>query len=136
MVKNLPASARDARDTVSIPGLVRFLGVGSDNPLQYSCLEHSVDRGAWRATVHGFTELEKTERLRARTPHTPTHTHTHTHPLLSTWLRIVKMILIVENGKTEQIRNPHLPLPALVNFLGKCIVNLVLNKGNKKKVLG
>ena len=46
------------------------------------------------------------------------------------------MILVVENGKTEQIRNPHLPLPALVNFLGKCIVNLVLNKGNKKKVLG
>ena len=46
------------------------------------------------------------------------------------------MILIVENGKTEQIRNPRLPLPPPVNFLGKCIVNFILSKENKKEVLG
>ena len=119
----------------SIPGLVRFPGVGNGSSLQYSSLENSVDRGAWRAAVLGFTESETTKRLSARA-HTHTHTHTHTHSLLSTWLRIVKMILIVENGKTEQIRNPCLPLPPPVNFLGKCIVNLILSKGNKKEVLG
>ena len=47
VVKNLPASAGDARDVGSIPGLGRFPGVGSGNPLQYSCLENSMDRGAW-----------------------------------------------------------------------------------------
>ena len=44
MVKNMPASAGDARDVSSIPGLGRFPGVGSDNPLQYSCLENPMDR--------------------------------------------------------------------------------------------
>ena len=45
MVKNLPASAGDARDTGSIPELERSPGVGNGNPLQYSCLENSIDRG-------------------------------------------------------------------------------------------
>ena len=49
MVKNLPASAGD---TSAIPGL-RSLGEGNGNSLQYSCLENSMDRGAWQATVHG-----------------------------------------------------------------------------------
>ena len=52
MVKNPPVNAGDARDAGSIPGLGRSLGVGSGNPLQYSCLKNSVDRGAWQATVH------------------------------------------------------------------------------------
>ena len=52
MVKNLPANARDIRDTGSIPGLGRSPGVGHGNPLQYSCLENSMDIGAWWATVH------------------------------------------------------------------------------------
>ena len=38
------------------PGLGRTLGVGNDNPLQYSCLENSMDREAWHATVHGVTQ--------------------------------------------------------------------------------
>ena len=52
-VKNLPANAGDRRDMGSIPGWGRSPGVGNDNPLQYSCLENFMDRGAWRATVLG-----------------------------------------------------------------------------------
>ena len=56
VVKNLPASAGDVEDEGSIPGLRRSLGRGQGNPLQYSCLENPIDRGAWRATVHGVTK--------------------------------------------------------------------------------
>ena len=52
MVKNPPASAGDAG---SVPGLRRSVGVGNGNPLQYPCLENFMDRGAWRAVVHGVT---------------------------------------------------------------------------------
>ena len=51
VVKNLPASAGDKRDIDSIPGLGRSPGGGHGNPLQYSCLESPMNRGAWRATV-------------------------------------------------------------------------------------
>ena len=50
VVKNPCASLGD-----SIPGLGRFPGVGNGNPLQYSCLETFMDRGAWQATIHGVT---------------------------------------------------------------------------------
>ena len=50
VVKNLPANAGGARDAGRPPG------GGHDNPLQYSCLEHPVDRGAWLATVPGVTK--------------------------------------------------------------------------------
>ena len=56
MVKNLPANTGDLRDTGSIPGLGRLLGVGNGNPLQYSCLENPMERGAWGAVVHGVAE--------------------------------------------------------------------------------
>ena len=56
MVKNLSANAEQVRDMGSIPGLGRSLGKGKDNPLQYSCLENSMDRRAWQATVHGVTK--------------------------------------------------------------------------------
>ena len=62
MVTNLPANARDARDAGLIPGWGRSLGEEKGNPLQYSCLENSMDRGAWWATVHGAAkELDTTE---------------------------------------------------------------------------
>ena len=51
MVKNPLANAGDTRDVGSIPGLGRALGVGNDNPLQYSCLENSVGTGARQAPV-------------------------------------------------------------------------------------
>ena len=46
VVKNPPASAEDTRDMGSIPGVGRFPGEGNDKPLQYSCLENPMDRGA------------------------------------------------------------------------------------------
>ena len=49
-------SALKAGDPASTPGLGRFHGEGNGHPLQYSCLENSMDRGAWRATVHGVTK--------------------------------------------------------------------------------
>ena len=65
-VKNLPASAGDIRGAGLIPGLGRA-PEGHGNPRQYSCLENLMDRGAWLATVHGVTELDKTEPLRVNT---------------------------------------------------------------------
>ena len=56
VVKNLLANAEDSRDKGSIPGLRRSPGEGNGNPLQYSCLENSIDREAWRATVHGVAK--------------------------------------------------------------------------------
>ena len=47
VVKNLPANAGDIRDAGSIHGMGRSPGEGNGNPLQYSCLENSMDRGAW-----------------------------------------------------------------------------------------
>ena len=53
MVKNLLPKAGDTRDVGLIPGLVRSPGKGNGNPLQYSCLEISLDRGVRQVTVHG-----------------------------------------------------------------------------------
>ena len=62
MVKNLLADAGNIRDVGSIPGLGRSPGGGSDNPLQYSCLENLIGREAWWATIHGSSEeLDMTE---------------------------------------------------------------------------
>ena len=62
MVKNLPAKPGDGG---WIPGLGRSSGVGNGNPLQYSCLENSMDRGVRQVTVYGVAEWDMTE-----------HTHT------------------------------------------------------------
>ena len=54
--KNPPANAGDVGDASSIPGLGRSPGGGNGNPLQHSCLENPMDRGAWQATVHGVAQ--------------------------------------------------------------------------------
>ena len=53
VVKNLPVNAGDTRDTSLIPGSGRSPRGENGNPLQYSCLENSMERGAWQAIVHG-----------------------------------------------------------------------------------
>ena len=65
VVKNPPANAGDARDMGLTPGSAIYSGVGSGTPLQYSCRDNSMDRGARRAAVHWVAESDTTE-----------HTHT------------------------------------------------------------
>ena len=60
LVKNLPANAGDVGDVGLIPGLGKSPGGGNGDPLQYSHLENSMDRGAWRATVHGVAKVSNT----------------------------------------------------------------------------
>ena len=69
MVKNQPANAGDIRDTRGMSP-----GVGHGNPLQYSCLENPMDRGAWWVTVH---RVEQSQTRLKQLKHTHTHTHTH-----------------------------------------------------------
>ena len=57
VVKNMLANAGYIRDEDSIPGLGRSPGEGNGNPLQYSCLENPMDRGAWWVTVHGIERI-------------------------------------------------------------------------------
>ena len=62
--KNLPASAGDARDSGSIPGLGRSPGVGNGNPLQYFCLGNPMDRGALEGySPRGCKESDTTKQL-------------------------------------------------------------------------
>ena len=61
MVKNLLVSAGDTGGVGLILRSGRFPGGGNDNPLQYSCLKNSKDRGAWQATFHGVVQSDKTE---------------------------------------------------------------------------
>ena len=57
VVKNLPANAGDIRDAGSIPGSERSSEEGNGYTLKYSCLENSMDRGAWQA-IHGVTRSQ------------------------------------------------------------------------------
>ena len=58
VVKNLLANAGDIIDADSMPRLGRSHGVGNGNPLQCSCLENPMNRGAWWATVHGVAKSQ------------------------------------------------------------------------------
>ena len=60
VVKNPPANAGDIGNAGSNPGLGRSPGGGHGNPLQYSCLENPMDRGAWRAAVPGVSKESDT----------------------------------------------------------------------------
>ena len=69
VVKNPLANAGDVRDEGLIPRSGRFPGEGHGNPLQYSCLENSMDRGAWQVTVHRVTKSRT--RLKQLSTHRP-----------------------------------------------------------------
>ena len=71
MVKNPPDNAGDARDLGLIPELGRSPGDNNDNPLQCSCLENSMDRGAGQATLHEVAELDMTEYTHKYITHIP-----------------------------------------------------------------
>ena len=70
VVKNSPANAGDTGAETQSPGSGRSPGGGPDNPLQYNCLENSMDRGAWKTAVHGVANSR-----------TRLSTHTHTRGL-------------------------------------------------------
>ena len=72
LVENPPANAGDTGDVGLISGSGRSPGVGNSNPLQHPCLENSMNRGAWQATIHEVAKCQ---------PQLSTHTHTHTHIL-------------------------------------------------------
>ena len=92
LVKNPPTKAGNARDASSIPVLGRSLGVGNGTPLQYSCLENSMGRGAWWATIPGAT----------RVGHDWAHTYTlRTHTQLL-WLRASLIPQSVKNPPAMQ----------------------------------
>ena len=72
VVRNLPANAGDIRDAGLLPGSGRSPGGGHGHPLQYSCLEKPMDRGAWQVTVHGVAQSQIQVKLSSftRMPHT------------------------------------------------------------------
>ena len=72
VIKNLPVNVGEARDVGSSPGLGRFPGGGNGHPLQYSCLENPMDRGAWHLQSMGL------QRVRHSCVHMRAHTHKHT----------------------------------------------------------
>ena len=90
MEKNVPASAGDVRDSSSIPGSGRSPGGGHGTPLQYSCLENPMDRGAWWATVHRVTKSQ------TRLKQLSTHSHIHGYTT-----RASQVVLVIKNLPTN-----------------------------------
>ena len=84
-VKNRPANAGDIRDSGSIPRLGRSPGGGHGNPLQYSCLENPMDRGAWQATVHRVADSNVTEATQ------------HTHTILFLCANLLKLFTFIKD---------------------------------------
>ena len=85
VVKNLSANSGDTREVGLIPRSERSPGGVNGNPLQYACLENPLDRGAWRAIVHGVargqTQLSNGDHPRSIDPALIQEPHIHTKPL-------------------------------------------------------
>ena len=86
------AIARDTREVDLIPGSGRSPGVGNRNPLQYSCLENSMDREAWWTTVHRVTK--------SRTEHLSTHTHTS----IGEGMVVIRPIFVLRIGQLDRLK--------------------------------
>ena len=80
VVKKLPSNAGDLRDVGSTPRWGRSPGGGHGNPLQYSCLENLMDKGAWQAIVHRVAK--RWTQLKRLSERACTHAHTHTQSCL------------------------------------------------------
>ena len=87
----------------------RYPGVGTSNPLQYSCLGNPMDRGVWRATVHGVAKSP----TRLEWMHTDTHTHTHTH---TSCLKKCLFVIKCSNWEARILCTLHLLYVTLFNF--------------------
>ena len=98
VLKNPPANIEDTRDLGSVPGLGRYPGVGNGSPLQYSCLENPLDRGAWLTTLHGVTKSW------ARLKQLSTHTLA---PECFTWEVIVPCMCIYTQLESVAMASEH-----------------------------
>ena len=78
-IKPHPGGSSGKESWVLIPGSVRPTEVGNGNPLQYSCLENSLDRGSWQDTVHRGCKKSNMTKWLSIQIHTHTHIHTHTY---------------------------------------------------------
>ena len=104
MVKNLSANAGDAGHAGSIPALGRYSRGGNGNLLHYSCLENSMDRGAWRTTVHEVAESQ-----------TQLRTHSHTYSRLY-FLGILPLWPTGRNAESEHLGDMPILPPSLISF--------------------
>ena len=91
---NLPANTGDAVDSGLIPELGRFPGEGNGNPLQYSCLENSMNRGAWRATVHGVAKSQTW-------PEHTCMTHTGGDGCTMLWIYLIPLNCTFKNSSSD-----------------------------------
>ena len=107
LVKNLPANAQDTKYAHLIPGLGRYHGERNGNPLQYSCLENSMGRGAWWTTVHEATKSQAGLSVHMGTC---THTRTHTHMYIHTHSLTGSLSAYLQNTPQENhlFRNVHI----------------------------
>ena len=90
-----------------IPGLGRSPGEGNGYPLQYSCLENSMDRGAWQATVHGAAELDTTEQLSLSLSFTSFQYTIHSWIILLKLLSSWRYTLLLTKGTYTSISSLH-----------------------------
>ena len=139
VVKNPPASAGDVRDSGSIPGSGRSPGEGNGYPLQYSCLENPMDRGAWQATVHSvaksWTQLSDSARLQAlgaplSHPLPTLHHHHHPPTSLPQLPPLSSLQVASVSSQGSRLLSPALPPQVLPSTSGcslnKCHVEIQL----------
>ena len=123
-------SAFNAGDPGLIPRSGRLPGEGNGNPLQYSCLENSMDRGNWQPTVHGIT---KSRTQLSEHTHTRFHTYTipdsQTHiPAGPTYSRLFKITFL------RDFKNIHAPQPSeLPRHCDKCLQTATLRADISRK---
>ena len=137
MVKNLPANAGGTRDTGLIPGSGTSPGVGNGNPLQYSCLENSIDKGACQTTVHGVTkELDINEPLSTHTGSARSGqllgSHSTTNVLMEVALSHGDPASLFSwdslpnsGGKVQSSQSPTRTVPKIANHQDSCVLWLL-----------